>query len=47
MMTLARFICGLFAVVAIVIFIGLLTVDQRKVITRHGRRQNKPRLKLG
>jgi hypothetical protein len=28
MMTLARFICGLSAVVAIVIFIGLLTVDQ-------------------
>ena len=28
MMSLARLICGLFAVVAIVIFIGLLTVDQ-------------------
>lgn len=27
-MSLARLICGLFAVVAIVIFIGLLTVDQ-------------------
>jgi len=28
MMSIARLICGLFAVVAIVIFIGLLTVDQ-------------------
>lgn len=28
MMSLARIVCGLFAVVAIVIFIGLLTVDQ-------------------
>ncbi|CDI08733.1 hypothetical protein [Agrobacterium pusense] len=28
MMSLARLICGLFAVVAIVIFIGLLTVDR-------------------
>ncbi|MEI3806813.1 hypothetical protein V6R85_20020 [Agrobacterium sp. CCNWLW32] len=28
MMSLARLVCGLFAVVAIMIFIGLLTVDQ-------------------
>ncbi|MGP4686551.1 hypothetical protein ACSV5K_09320 [Agrobacterium pusense] len=28
MMSLARLICGFFAVMAIVIFIGLLTVDQ-------------------
>ncbi len=28
MMSLARLICGIFAVVAIVILIGLLTVDQ-------------------
>jgi len=28
MMSMARLICGIFAVVAIVIFIGLLTVDQ-------------------
>lgn len=27
MMTLARFICGLFAVVAVVVFVGLLTID--------------------
>lgn len=28
MMKLARFICGLFAIVAIVVLVGLLTVDQ-------------------
>lgn len=28
MMSLARLICGIFAVMSIVIFIGLLTVDQ-------------------
>ncbi|UXS31355.1 hypothetical protein FY152_04300 [Agrobacterium tumefaciens] len=27
MMKLARFICGLFAIVAIVVFVGLLTID--------------------
>lgn len=27
MMTLARLICGLFAIVAIVVFVGLLTID--------------------
>lgn len=27
MMKLARFICGLFAIVAIVVFLGLLTID--------------------
>lgn len=27
MMTLARFICGMFAILAIVVFVGLLTID--------------------
>ncbi|MCZ7463541.1 hypothetical protein [Rhizobium rhizogenes] len=27
MMKLARFICGLFAIVAVVVFVGLLTID--------------------
>ncbi|WP_421616590.1 hypothetical protein [Agrobacterium tumefaciens] len=28
MMSLARLVCGLFAIVAIVVFVGLLTLDQ-------------------
>lgn len=36
MMRLARFICGAFAVVAIVTFVGLLTIDRWLTIGERG-----------